>query len=161
MYFSKQTIALTMIVSTLSGALTFTVSPQAEAQVVRQGRSDRTIVAPAVEPLRPLRLTAPISLSGNWQGNIHSSGDDVLTHLTLQITASGSGYQGNWQLHGQAGVLQQGSLNASKQGNAITLALEGFNGNQPIVLTGTIGSGGTTMSGQIVNSSFVFLFTKS
>lgn len=162
MTFSKQTIALVTVVTTLSTGLSLAVLPtSATAQVVRQGRSDRAPVSPTVHPQRPSRLTAPQTLSGTWQGNMHSAGDDALSHLTLQMTGNESNYQGTWQLEGQDEILQSGNLSASKQGNTITIELEQFNGNQALVLAGTVSANGTTMSGQVVDSTFVFSFTKN
>ncbi|HEY9629848.1 MAG: hypothetical protein HY785_24820 [Oscillatoriophycideae cyanobacterium NC_groundwater_1537_Pr4_S-0.65um_50_18] len=160
MYFAKQTIAWVALVSTLSSGLALTVSPTpAEAQVVRQGRS--TVTTPTVVPQRPLRLTAPLVISGTWQGNMHSAGDDALTHLTLQINGSNSNYQGTWQIDGQDGILDSGNLTATKQGSTMTINLNGLGSNQGIVLTGTVNANGTAISGQVVDSSFVFSFTKS
>ncbi|MBE9183090.1 hypothetical protein IQ268_31640 [Oculatella sp. LEGE 06141] len=160
MSFSKQTIALVTLVTTLSTGLSLAPN-SATAQVVRQGRSDRAPATPSVHPQRPLRLTAPQTLSGTWQGNMHAAGDDALSYLTLQMTGGGSSYQGTWQLEGQDEILQAGTLSASKQGNTITISLEQFNGNQAIVLTGIVNANGTTLSGQVVNSTFVFYFTKN
>jgi hypothetical protein len=162
MPFSQRTIALVTLVTTLSTGLSLAVLPSsATAQVVRQGRGDRAPATPTVQPQRPLRLTAPQTMSGTWQGNMHSAGDDALSYLTLQMTGSEANYQGTWQVDGQDGILQSGNLSASKQGNTITLSLEQFNGNQPLVLAGTMNANGTTMSGQVVDSTFVFYFTKN
>ena len=162
MYFAKQTIALATLAMTLGSALAMAAYPaQVNAEIIRQGRSGSAPASPTVQPQRPTRLAIPMSVTGDWQGGMHSAGDDAVSSLALQMTGNGSTYQGTWQLLGADENLDEGSLSASKQGNTITLELEGFNGNQSIVLTGTVNANGTAMSGQVVNSSFVFSFTKS
>ena len=157
MYFSKQTLALVTLVTTLASGLALTANPvQAGAQTIQPRL---TAASPSVQSPGLARFTAPQFLAGSWQGNLHAAGDDALSHLTLKMTGKGSTYQGTWQLEGQDGPLQKGSLSATKQGNAIQIKLEKFNGNQAIVLSGTVGA--TSMSGKVVNTNFVFSFTKS
>ncbi|PSB17666.1 hypothetical protein C7B65_17870 [Phormidesmis priestleyi ULC007] len=129
---------------------------QAGVQTIQPGL---TAVSPTVQSPSLARFTAPLFLNGFWQGNIHAAGDDALSYLTLKMTGKDSTYQGTWQLEGQDGPLQKGSLSATKQGNTITLKLEKFSGNKAIVLSGTTGA--TSMTGKVVDTNLVFSFVKS
>ena len=157
MYFSKQTIALATLVTTLTSGLALTVNPvQASAQTIQPRL---TAASPTVQSPGLARFAAPLFLNGSWQGNIHAKGDDALSYLSLKMTGKDSTYQGTWQLEGQDGPLQKGSFSATKQGNAIAIKLEKFNGNQAILLSGTAGA--TSMAGTVVNTNLVFSFKKS
>lgn len=159
MTFRKPLLALLTLTTTLATGLTLAVQ-STQAQVARQGRN----LAPVQSIVHAQQIgnfTTPISAIGDWKGGMHSKGDDAVTSLRLQIKSSPSGYQGSWQVLGAVGILQQGTLSGTQQGNSLTLKLEKFNGNTPLVLHGTIKSGGTAMSGQVNNSSFVFFLSKS
>lgn len=159
MAFRKPMIALLALTTTLTTG--FTLAAQStQAQVARQGR-DRAPVQSIIQAQLIGNFTAPTSAIGEWKGGMHSKGDDAVTSLRLQIKSSPSGYQGSWQVLGAAGVLQQGSLSGNQQGNSLTLTLEKFNGNTPLVLHGTMKPGGTSVSGQVNNSNFIFFLSKS
>lgn len=157
MQLRKPMITLLTLATTLSTGLALTVQ-SSQAQVIRQGRAP---ISSSVHSQGIGNFTAPVSALGEWKGGMHSKGDDAVSSLRLQIKSSASGYQGSWQILGSAGVLQQGNLSATQQGSTLTIKLEKFNGNQPLLLKGTIKSGGTSISGQVVDSSFVFFLSKS
>lgn len=141
-------------------------SNRAQTQLTqRQPQIQPIQVQPNFQPA--LKLATPISMTGNWQGGMSSSGDDVVTHIELSIASGGNG---TWKHNGsqynpntdqwEPKVLQQGSLSASLQGSAIAMQLNGFSGNN-LLLEGTMQNGGTTMSGQVVGTpNFGFYLAK-
>lgn len=146
----KPLIALFTLTTTLTTGLTIALQPT-QAQVL-QGRFS-TPSSGSVHHAGNFSTLA--SAVGSWKGGMHSKGDDAVTTLQVQIQSSASGYQGNWQVLGEAGILQQGKLSGTQQGNTVTLKLEKYNGNTSLVLNGTIKSGGKSVTGQVGNSNFV------
>jgi hypothetical protein len=154
----KPTIALLTLATTLTTGLAFAIQPS-QAQVWQFGR-DRSPAPQTVQPHHPDNYSVLPSASGQWQGGMHSKGDDAVASVKVQIKSSPTGYQGTWQLLGAAGVLKQGILTGTQQGQTINLKLEKFNGNNTTVLNGTFKANGKSISGQVANSTFVFFLNK-
>jgi hypothetical protein len=133
-------------------------------------RTPRRTVAPTptvqIIPSGVNQLAPQLSLTGEWSGNMHSAGDDVLIQYELSIQSGGGG---TWQMIGAEYnantdtwtpvVLDDGTLSSTVQGTDITIQL--FGGNQPMTLDGQFQNGGMTISGQVVPSNnVVFSFSK-
>ncbi len=159
MTISIKSIALVTL-TTLSLTTGLTMS-QASAETTRLRRQVRQPIQtqPVFQP-SVKKYATPISVKGNWQGNMGNSGDDVLTHIELSIGVNNNGI---WKHHGsqynantgkwESKILQQGYLTASNQGSNINIKLNGFSGNS-VILEGTLQNNGTKISGDIVGTSF-------
>lgn len=168
MLFSPKFIVLFSVVNTLSLGLILSVSSSSGLAEIAQSRQlQRTPVQSEIQPNTNFGISP--GFKGNWKGNLNAKGDDVLTVVEIVVSSnSGSNYQGTWKHHGskynpqndtwEDAILQQGTLKASRQGNEVTLELNGFNGNK-LVLSGTLTP--SKISGEVVgNSHFVFSFAK-
>ena len=168
MLFSKKYIVTFTVVNTFLVGLALSVSQTPGlARMAQNSPIQRTPVQPQIQPNTNFGVSP--DFKGNWKGNLHAKGDDALTILEIVVFSnSGSNYQGTWKHHGskydakndtwEDTILQQGTLKASRQGNEVTLELNGFNGKK-LVLSGTLTP--SKISGEVVGfSNFVFSFAK-
>ncbi len=153
----------TVTVSMLAGVLVLGSVGGAIAGPVRvQG----TVQSQPARPSGPANFQVAMSLVGTWEGNMHYQGDDVLTHLVLQVPGGGAAgvwkHIGSKQVNGQwvDTVLKQGPLTTTVQGSQVKLKLNGFYGNSP-ELEGAFQNGGQKIIGHATATpSLVFSFSK-
>ena len=108
---------------------------------------------PAV-PDGPFQFQTANSIVGDWQGLMHSAGDDVGAYLHLSIPAGNA--PAVWQHMGAEyvndqwvdAVLAQGTLTKTVQGDQVTLMLHNFYG-KTLQLQGSFQNGGQQISGHV------------
>ena len=167
--FSKSISSVLLTASVLSSLMVTGIVNEATAWPIRARKPAQVQVHPGRIGGSP-QLKAPTSIVGQWTGSMNYQGDDVLTNLELNIPAGGGAaswrHMGSKQVNGQwDGVLKQGSLSRSVQGDQVELTLNNFYGNA-VALEGSFQNGGQKIAGQKIaghavgQQSLLFRFNK-
>ncbi|AHJ30760.1 hypothetical protein PN465_18320 [Nodularia spumigena CS-584] len=115
------------------------------------------------------QLCTKASITGNWKGMIVPTSDDIVIHLEMNISPGTAPQQGTWKFVGASGTLNQGTVKASVQGNAVTLELwkSQLQNNLTIIkkigtMQGNFQDCGSKISGNgvIDNRNFTFSLSK-
>ncbi len=138
MTISIKSIALVTL-TTLSLSTGLTISQASADTAFRRQVRQPVQTQPVFQPSAK-KYATPVSVKGNWKGSMGNSGDDILTHIELNIGVNNNGI---WKHHGsqynantgkwEPKILQQGYLQASNQGSNINIKLNGFSGNSVIL----------------------------